>query len=98
VPLNEVIEHQKQQVDQKLTKESKTALPIKLANGNFLFHLSPNDLVYVPEIDELTSDNKIDFGNLDNSQRSRIYKFTDGSGTTAKFYSCKYCKCIIQYE
>ena len=38
------------------------------------FHLSPNDLVYVPKTDE---ENEIKTG--------QIYKFVDSSGTTANF-------------
>lgn len=81
IPLNEVIEHQKQQAEQKIAKENRTELPIKPANGNFLFHLSPNDLVYVPTKEELESNAKIDFKNLTSEQRKRLYNVNDFSST-----------------
>ncbi|MFM2339071.1 MAG: hypothetical protein RL115_2264, partial [Bacteroidota bacterium] len=42
-------------------------------------------LVYVPTEDELESNSTIDFENLTNKQKKRIYKFTDGSGVMANF-------------
>ncbi|RLD59909.1 MAG: hypothetical protein DRJ01_10625, partial [Bacteroidetes bacterium] len=45
------------------------------------FYLQPNDLVYVPKNEE----EEIDFNNLTENQLKQIYKFTDGSGTTANF-------------
>lgn len=93
VPLNEVIEHQKLQVSLNVEKSKRTDVPIKNVlehnnkeiEVNYLFHLSPNDLVYVPSNDENLS--MIDFTNLSKEQRKRIYKFTDGSGTIANFIS-----------
>ncbi len=92
-PLNKVIEHQKQQVSMNLLKENRTDILIKkvlefknkLVEVEYLFHLSPNDLVYVPTEDELADNSKIDFANLTSEQRKRIYKFTDGSGVMANF-------------
>src|SRR5690606_34212713 len=60
VPLNEVIEHQKQQVSENTSRENQIAIPIKRmleyrgkeVAVNYLFHLSPNDLVYVPTEEE----------------------------------------------
>lgn len=77
IPLNEVIERQKQGL---------SPVPETNEQGHkLLFSLSPNDLVYVPTKDELESNAKIDFENLTNEQRNRIYKFTDGSGKMANF-------------
>ncbi|MBS1571669.1 MAG: type II CRISPR RNA-guided endonuclease Cas9 [Bacteroidetes bacterium] len=93
VPLNEVIEHQKLQVSSNVEESKRTDVPTKNVlehnnkeiEVNYLFHLSPNDLVYVPTEEELGLNAKIDFDNLTNEQRKRIYKFTDGSGTIANF-------------
>lgn len=93
VPLNEVIEHQKLQVSTNLTKAERTAIPIKKTlefkgkeiEVQYLFHLSPNDLVYVPTADEMINSSTAQIGDLTNEQRQRIYKFTDGSGTIANF-------------
>jgi CRISPR-associated endonuclease Csn1 len=77
IPLNEVIERQKQGL---------TSVPETNEKGdNLLFHLSPNDLVYVPTAEEQENSSGIDFDNLTEEQRNRIYKFTDGSGKMANF-------------
>jgi len=70
IPLNEVIEHQKQMAEEKI----KDALPIPIHpnNGQFLFYLTVNDLVYVPLENE--NINEIDFSNLNEHQINRIYK------------------------
>lgn len=77
IPLNEVIERQKQGL---------SPVPeINEKGEKILFHLSPNDLVYVPTEDEKDNIKGIDFGNLTKMQVARIYKFTDGSGIIANF-------------
>jgi len=83
IPLNEVIEHQKQSAF--LPKEQRTFVPVNSEKGNFLFSLSPNDLVYVPTQEEIENPNIVDFLNLTKEQTIRIYKFTDSSDTTANF-------------
>lgn len=93
VPLNEVIEHQKLQSSENKSRENRTDIPIKKTlefkgkeiEVNYLFHLSPNELVYVPTEDELANNAGIDFSNLTKVQKNRIYKFTDGSGVMANF-------------
>ncbi len=77
ISLNIVIERQKQGL---------SSVPLENEKGDkLLFHLSPNDLVYVPTEDELANQSKIDFTNLSKEQVKRIYKFTDGSGVMANF-------------
>ena len=66
IPLNEVIERLKQGLS-PVPDTNEKGIPLK-------FHLSPNDLVYVPKTDE---ENEIKTG--------QIYKFVDSSGTTANF-------------
>lgn len=66
IPLNEVIERLKQGLS-PVPDANEKGIPLK-------FHLSPNDLVYVPKTDE---ENEIKMG--------QIYKFVDSSGTTANF-------------
>lgn len=74
IPLNEVIERQKQGL---------SAVPLENEKGHsLLFHLSPNDLVYVIIDDD---NDKEDNGSIsfDNIQTKRIYKFvscTSGEG------------------
>lgn len=71
IPLNEVIERQKQGLSSVPEFNEK--------REKLLFSLSPNDLVYVPAEDEMIE--IIDFSNLNKEQRKRIYKvvsFTSG--------------------
>jgi CRISPR-associated endonuclease Csn1 len=75
IPLIEVIERLKQGLSPMPEKEENT----------ILFHLSPNDLVYVPSPNEQENLVKVDFKNLTMEQSKRIYRFIDGSGTTANF-------------
>ncbi|MCF6223202.1 MAG: CRISPR-associated protein Csn1 [Flavobacteriaceae bacterium] len=80
IPLNEVIEHQKQVAH--LPKNERTKIPIKniLKVGKkeipvqFLFSLSPNDLVYVPTNDEQENPSLVNFDSLTKEQVSRVYK------------------------
>lgn len=50
-----------------------------------LFVLNPNDLVYVPTEGESESPKSFIINNLTNDQLKRVYRFTDGSGTTMNF-------------
>ncbi|MEQ5789762.1 CRISPR-associated protein Csn1 [Muricauda sp. NFXS6] len=72
VPLNEVIEHQKQVAH--LPKNERLPIQPKPKKGKFLFVLSPNDLVYVPTEEELENLDAIDFKYLTTEQNNRIYK------------------------
>ncbi|MCL7765410.1 CRISPR-associated protein Csn1 [Polaribacter sp. Z014] len=83
IPLNEVIAHQKQTAS--LPKDKR--LPIQPSNikGDFLFTLSPNDLVYVPTDEELENKSLVDFNNLSNEQVSRVYKMVSSSNSQCFF-------------
>ncbi|WP_018674453.1 type II CRISPR RNA-guided endonuclease Cas9 [Riemerella columbina] len=83
VPLNEVIEHQKQMVH--LPKNERTELPIKPEIGRFLFSLSPNDLVFVPTQEEMDNPNSVNFNSLTKEQSSRIYKMVSSTGNQCFF-------------
>lgn len=50
-----------------------------------IFVLNPSDLVYVPTEEEIENPNLLDFSKLKKVQIDRIYKYTDGSGTTLNF-------------
>ncbi|MEN9302228.1 MAG: hypothetical protein RL264_657 [Bacteroidota bacterium] len=50
-----------------------------------IFVLNPSDLVYVPTEEEIENSNLVDFSKMKKEQMNRIYKFTDGSGTTMNF-------------
>ena len=75
IPLNEVIERQKQGL---------SSVPERNEKGEpLLFSLSPNDLVYVPMEGEATE--TIDFSNLSKEQKERIYKTVSFTGNECHF-------------
>ena len=75
IPLDEVIERQKQGL---------TSVPELNEKGEkLLFSLSPNDLVYVPMEGEDTEN--IDFTNLSKEQRERVYKTVSFTGNQCFF-------------
>ncbi len=77
IPLNVVIENQKQGAINNI-KPELCSVPMKNQNGaDLLFFLCPNDLVYLPLTDEM----EFDFKNLNNEQKTRIYKVVSFSGT-----------------
>ncbi len=76
VPLNIIIENQKQGLD----AVDKRYIDEKGDEYTLLFHLSPNDLVYVPSEEERESLQSIDFKNLSKEQIQRVYKMVSSSG------------------
>jgi CRISPR-associated endonuclease Csn1 len=94
IPLNMVIEHQKQVAH--LPKEKRTAVPIDQTKGKFLFTLSPNDLVYVPTDDELENNSTIDFFNLDLEQKKRMFKIV--SFTSNRLYGIPLSVATVIYN
>jgi CRISPR-associated endonuclease Csn1 len=72
IPLNIVIERQKQGWGSVPSDNGK--------EGRLLFHLSPNDLVYVPNEEERDNAGLIDFNNLSKEQVNRIYKIVSFTG------------------
>lgn len=80
IPLNVVIERQKQGAD---------PVPETNEQGHkLLMYLSPNDLVYVPTEEERININLIDFRNLDREQLKRLYKIVSFTGN--RLYSIPY--------
>ena len=77
IPLNIVIESQKQGLPSVPQTNEK--------GDNLLFHLSPNDLVYVPTEEEINNPGLVDFHNLTKKQIHRIYKFVSSSGKQGFF-------------
>jgi len=93
IPLNEVIEHQKQVAH--LPKKERTPVPINHKKGEFLFSLSPNDLVYVPTDEEKENPSIVNFSELSVEQAKRIYK-TVSSSTYQCFFVPNYVASTIQ--
>ena len=84
IPLNVVIDRQKRGLPSAPENENGTAPK---------YVLSPNDLVYVPTEEERIS-GKINVP-LD---KERIYRFVDGSGTTANFVPCSVANIIFSMD
>lgn len=82
IPLNIVIERQKQ---------GQNAVPEINENGDkLLFHLSPNDLVYVPEEGE-------EFDSI-NFNPERAYKMVSSTGSACHFVNSKIASLIKNYD
>lgn len=83
VPLNEVIER---------LKQGWSPVPELDERGNpLLFWLSPNDLVYVPTLEESESGRP-----AENLCRDRIYKFVSCTGDEAHFIPARIATPIVQ--
>ncbi len=76
IPLKDVIAHQK--MEAHLPKEERTIIPVNPDLGKFLFYISPNDLVYVPDENEDVT--TIDWDNLTKEQIANIYKMVSSTG------------------
>ena len=88
IPLNEVIERQKQGLP---------SVPERNEKGEpLLFSLSPNDLVYVPMEGEATE--AIDFSNLNKEQKERIYKTVSFTGNECHFVKSTIASLIKSYD
>lgn len=73
IPLNEVIERQKQ------------GLSVVDLKGTNDFYLCPNDLVYIPSGEELENVNNFDFKYIKKEKNERIYKVVSFSGSQIFF-------------
>ncbi|MBK9959583.1 MAG: type II CRISPR RNA-guided endonuclease Cas9 [Chitinophagaceae bacterium] len=90
IPLNIVIERQKQGL--------KPVPEINELGEKLLFHLSPDDLVYIPTVVELETQNAIDFSNLTKEQIRRLFFVNDFSGSTCYFRPNRISKAIVPKE
>lgn len=87
IPLNEVIERQKQGLP---------SCPETDGKGNkILFSLSPNDLVYVPTEEEQETPHMVDFNHLSKDERNRIYKVVSFTGNQCFFIKYDVATTII---
>ncbi|MBN1118655.1 MAG: type II CRISPR RNA-guided endonuclease Cas9 [Bacteroidales bacterium] len=86
IPLNVIIEHQKQVAH--LPKEERTPVPLNNEKGLFLFSLSPNNLVYVPTVEEIENPSLFKQNSLTDEHLKHIYKTVSSSGTQCFFVQC----------
>jgi len=96
VPLNEVIEHQKQvaclPLSEKLPVQPNEAL------GKFLFTLSPNDLVYVPSEDEMQNPSLVHLALLNKFQLGQVYKMVSCTEKECHFVPHQLSSQIVKNE
>lgn len=90
IPLNEVIERQKQGLPSCPEKDKK--------GNRLLFSLSPNDLVYVPTEEERENPHLVDFKNLNKEQVKRIYKMVSTTQDKLECVPVHYAFEIIKNE
>ncbi|MEO9022586.1 MAG: type II CRISPR RNA-guided endonuclease Cas9 [Ginsengibacter sp.] len=77
IPLNIIIERQKNGLSSVSETNEK--------GDKLLFHLSPNDLVYLPDEDERVNPQLIDLSNLTKAKIQRIYKTVSFSNSQCFF-------------
>lgn len=93
IPFNEVVESQKQSA---AAKQKSQSVPLKNENGDdLLFHLSPNDLVFVPTQEERENSSLVNHNNLTKEQLNRIYKVVSFSGNQCFFIKAEVATSIV---
>jgi CRISPR-associated endonuclease Csn1 len=99
IPLNEVIEHQKQRATLSKNQLDMTPMiPVNHEEGEFLFSLSPNDLVYVPTDEEIENVSDLDSNNLSKTQVERVYKMVSTTQGECHFVPAYYSAPIRKNE
>ena len=98
VPLYQAIAHQKEQVQKGIPYQKQTPIPINSNLGEFLFTLSPGDLVYVPTDEEIKNPSSVNFENLSKEQVDRMYVVNDFNDTTIYFTPIHLSKNIAPKE
>jgi len=83
IPLNEVIEHQKQVAH--FPKNERIPIPVDHTKGQFLFSLSPNDIIYMPTDEDIDNPALVSFYKLSKTQVGRVYKMVSSSGNQCFF-------------
>ncbi|ANO49718.1 CRISPR-associated protein, Csn1 family [Flavobacterium columnare] len=87
IPFNDVLE---------TLKKGMSAVPEKNQEENTLvFALSPQDLVFVPTLDEIENPDIVDFKNLTKDQTNRIYKMVSSSGKQCFFIKAEVATSIV---
>lgn len=90
IPLNIVIERQKQGLNSVPEKNEK--------QEDLLFHLSPNDLVYVPTEEERENSSVINFSNLTKERTNNIYKMVSSTGSECHFIRANISSLVKNYD
>ena len=90
IPLVHVVEHQKQVAS--YTDSRRSEVPTNPEKGDFLFVLSPNDLVYIPHENDVKNPAQVDVKHLD---VSRIYRMVSCTGSQCFFIRQDVAKSIV---
>ena len=104
MPLNDVIEHQKQTAHLPNTERTETPLKNTIIERGkdipvqFLFSLSPNDLVYVPIDEELEKPSLVNISKLNKHQIERVYKMVSTTQGECHFVPAYYSAPIRKNE
>lgn len=85
IGLMDLIESLKQDKSKRLNPLPNIIYDDMRNEYNWIFTLSPLDLVYVPVEEEIGNTKLVDFNNLSIEQANRIYKYVDGGEDYAKF-------------
>lgn len=86
IPLNEVIEHQKWRATLPKEEQNKLPLvPLKTEYGKFLFTLSPNDLVVIPNKEDIQLAQNNSTSEVNSLNVNNIYKVVSFTGTQCFF-------------
>jgi CRISPR-associated endonuclease Csn1 len=98
IPLNEVLESQKQGALEKRKPENCSIPETNKSGDKLLFYLSPNDLVYVPTKDEQGNPSSVNLDRLNKEQAKNVYKFVSCTDNEGHFVPNSYSKEIIKNE
>jgi len=90
IPLNIVIERQKQGLN--------SVPETNHVGDKLLFHLSPNDLVYVPDKEEQGHPHLVDFSLINEDMARRVYKMVSCTENEGHFVPAYYSNAIIKNE
>jgi len=85
IGLIELIEKLKQDSENRINPLPEKIYDDKGNEYNWKFTISPLDLVYVPNEEEMMNPSLVDLNNLNKDQISRIYKYVDGNVDIANF-------------
>jgi CRISPR-associated endonuclease Csn1 len=95
-PFREVVEHQKQNVQDK--GKNTSPVPLNANLGDLQFYLSPGDLVYNPTEEEIESWQLPDFTQLNDQMTSRIYRMEKATGRECYFIHHNVASLIAPYN
>jgi CRISPR-associated endonuclease Csn1 len=68
---------------------------INEAGDDLLFHLSPNDLVFVPTPEERENSSLVNYSSLTKEQQNRIYKVVSFTGNQCFFIKSEVATSIV---